>query len=274
MEYKEKVVAFVDVLGFKTLVESSENGTGKTLSELMGLVKHLGSSEDVNRIRTRGPSLCPLSPFVQRDLDFQLTQITDCVVVSAEVSPVGALSVIDHCWGAVITLLLKGLMCRGYITQGKVHHTESQLIGPGYQKAYAKESEVSAFRRAADERGTPFVEIDPILCKYIDETNDGCVKEMFSRMVKTNEDTTVLYPFKRIGHSFILMGPGIEFNPEREKKAVQNVREGIHMMKEKLMLHVDRSNTRAIQKVEHYIHALDLQLEACDRTDYLIEKFR
>ena len=45
---------------------------------------------------------------------------------------------------------------------------------------------VSAFKRKADENGTPFVEIDPSVCHYIENGSDSCVKEMFSRYVKND----------------------------------------------------------------------------------------
>lgn len=273
MEFKEKFIAFVDILGFKGLVDAAEKGTGKSLPELMEVLMHLGSSEDVELLKKHGPTLCPLSPYNDPSLDFQVMQISDCVIVSAEISPVGALSIIRHCSGSVMQLMRAGFMCRGYITKGLVFHTESQVIGSGYQNAYAQESQVSAFQREANERGTPFVEVDPVVCEYIADSNDECVNKMFSRMVKSDGDVTAIYPFQRIGHSFILMGENSNFIPEREKAAVQNVREGIYWIKDNLMKHVDVNNKGAISKVEHYIHALDAQLEACDKTDHIIEMF-
>ncbi len=161
MEFKDKFIGFVDILGFKELVAHAEDGTGIPLTELLDILKTLGSSEDGQRFNQYGPTMCPESAYLQRDLDFQVTQISDCVIVSTEVSPAGAINLISYCWGAVINLLPKGIMCRGYITRGLVYHTDTQLVGSGYQEAYSKEGTVTAFKREADERGTPFVEVDP-----------------------------------------------------------------------------------------------------------------
>src|SRR6267378_3569937 len=81
-------------------------------------------------------STMPFAARVRADLDFRLTQISDCVVVSTEISPAGVINLVNRCWGAVIRLLQNGLMCRGYITRGRIFHTETQVIGTGYQRAY------------------------------------------------------------------------------------------------------------------------------------------
>jgi len=129
---------------------------------------------------------------------------------------------------------------------------------------------VTAFKREANERGTPFVEVDPAVCDYVRNHGDSCVKEMFSRYVKTDGEVTALFPFQRLEHSFIIAGFGYTFDPEQEKRSNQNVRLMIENLKERVMALVDRSNLNAVSKAEHYIAALDVQLEVCARTDEMI----
>jgi hypothetical protein len=147
-EFKDKFIGFVDILGWKKLEEAAKAGTGLSLTQLREALEELGTPEDQKRFETHGPVICPGSSYVRRDLNFRLTQFTDCVVVSTEVSPAGVINVISHCWVAVIQLLLiKGIMCRGYITRGPIHHTDTPPNGPGCQEAYAKEKQVTAFKR-------------------------------------------------------------------------------------------------------------------------------
>ena len=208
-EFKDKFVGFVDILGFKDLVKAAEAGTGMSLAELLEILNDLGAPEDQEHFKKYGPTTCPESTYVQRDLNFRLTQVTDCVFVSTEVSSAGVINLISHCWVAVMQLLLtKGIMCRGYITRGSIYHTDTQPIGSGYQEAYDKEKQVTAFKREADERGTPFVEVDPVVCDYVRDHGDRCVKEMFSRYVKGDGKVTALFPFQRLEHSFIIAGFG------------------------------------------------------------------
>jgi len=270
MEFKEKFIGFVDILGFKKMVEAAEVGTGIPLPELLEMLKKLGSPEDRSKFNKYGPTICSESKYLRRDLDFRLTQTSDCVIVSSEVSPAGVIKLINHCWGAVINLLQKGIMCRGYITRGKIYHTDTEFIGSGYQEAYSNEPKVTAFKREADERGTPFVEVDPVVCYYVRDCGDKCVKEMFSRYVKDDGEVTALFPFQRLAYSFMIGGFGQKFDPGKEKSSNQNMRLLIENLKERVMVFVDKSNPSAVRKAEHYIKALNAQLEVCDRTDEMI----
>lgn len=271
MKFEEKFIAFIDILGFKNLVEAAEKGNGLSLPEIVELLKKLGTETDNHKFDQYGPTTCPESSYIQQNLNFKVTQISDCVIVSSELSPAGLINLISHCWGAVIQLLFKGIMCRGYITKGTIFHDGAQVVGSGYQKAYSSEANVSAFKHEADERGTPFVEVDSVICQYVKEQSDSCVKEMFHRMVKEEGGTTALFPFQRLSHSFIIAGFGHEFHPDEEKESNQNMRALLCKLKDRVMGYVDMSNPKAVKKAKHYLRALDTQLEVCDKTDEAIE---
>lgn len=270
-EFKEKFIGFIDILGFKRLVVESEAGQGFSLQEITELVGLLGSSTARNHFERYGPTCCPQSKYVEKNLDFRLSQISDCVVVSAEISPAGAINLVSHCWGAVIRLLQKGVMCRGYISKGAIHHTDANFIGTGYQNVLEAERQVSAFKRGADERGTPFVEVDRAVCEYISGC-DTCVREMFSRMTKTDGQNVALFPFKRLSHSFLIGGFGVTFDPDKERKSNDNLRKSIISFRDKVATLIDASNPDAARKAEHYIEALNAQIDVCDQTDEMIDK--
>lgn len=272
MEFKDKFIAFIDVLGFKNMVKAAEAGTGMSLQELQAILSHLGTAEVKDRVKQTGPTICPQSKYIQRDLDFQLTQISDCAIVSSEISPAGVINLVNHCWGAVIELLTRGVMCRGYITRGTIYHSETQFIGSGYQKAYSNEAQVTAFKRNADERGTPFVEVDPVVCEYVNRETDPCVKEMFSRCVKSDGEVSALFPFQCLSHQFMIAGMGVKFDPEKERQSNLNMRKWLEIFKERVLAQVDNSNHSAVCKAEHYIAALDAQLEVCNSTDEMINR--
>jgi hypothetical protein len=271
-EFKEKFVAFIDIIGFRRLVEDAETGKGLSLTRLTNLLESFGSAEERDNYEKYGPSCCPQSSFLERNIDFRLTQVSDCAIVSAEVSPAGAINLISHCWGVVIAFLQHGMMCRGHITRGRIYHTATQFIGTGYQNAYDAERQVSLFKRAADERGTPFVEVDRAVCDYINGCEDACVKEMFAQMTKSDGDGIALFPFKRLSHSIIISGFGPRFDPDKEKRSNQNLRQELLTFRDRVMSYVDCSNPDALRKAEHYVSALNAQLEMCDRTDATIDK--
>jgi hypothetical protein len=271
MEYQEKFIAYVDVMGFKKLVEDSEKGTGMPLSELMELLRAFGSSDDIVKLHRDGPITCPASKYIQRDLNFKITQISDCAVISSEISPAGVINLVRYCWGIVLKLLQKGILCRGYITKGLIYHTESQCIGSGYMDAYDKEKKITVFKRETDKGAPPFVELDPSVCKFVKECGDKCVKEMFSRFVKEDGDLLALFPFQRLSHSFMIAGFGTSFDPQKEKNSNQNMRLSIEKLKGRVMEFANAADPEAMEKIEHYIRVLDEQLSVCDRTDEMID---
>ncbi len=162
-------------------------------------------------------------------------------------------------------------MCRGYITRGTIYHIGTKFIGSGYNVAYSREGTVTAFKRKADERGTPFVEVDQTVSDYIKEHGDPCVKEMFSRFIKEDGEIIALFPFKRLANSIMLGGfLGHPFDPEKEKASNQNLRRGLITLKDRIMELVDKSNPKAVRKAEHYIAALNVQLDLCEENEKLI----
>src|SRR5205807_2134274 len=178
------------------------------------------------------------------------------------------INLVYFCHGIVVRFLQRGFMCRGYITRGRIHHPAAEFpIGTGYHNALTGEAGVSFFKREADERGTPFVEIDRVVGNYIQENGDSCLKEMFSRMTKSDGDSVALFPFQRLAHSFAIGGFGTKFDAEKEKRSNENMRRMLGTFKGRVMAYVDPSKLDAVRKAEHYIDALNKQLAVCDRTD-------
>jgi hypothetical protein len=274
IEFKDKFVAFIDVLGFKALVEAAEAGNDGTLNNVLSMLAEYGSAKHREKFAKSGPSLCPDSRYIQRDLDFRSTNISDSLILSSEISPAAVVNLVHHCWALVLSLLPLGVMCRGYITRGSLSHEGIQFFGSGFHKAYENEKHgVSAFKRVADERGTPFVEIDRLVSEYLATDGDWCSREMFSRCVKSDGEVVALFPFQRLQHSFVIGNSGTHrFDPDREKQANHNLRTSLTRMKHSVLALVDQSNTSAVNKAEHYIRALDAQLATCDQTDDILTK--
>jgi len=269
--YQDKFVGYVDILGFKQLILDSADGTGMALSEVLKLLESFGSPNERNRFADDGPRVCPESNCHQRNLDFRLTQISDCMIVSSEVSPVGVINLISHCSSVILRLLEWGRMCRGYITRGAIYHTDTQILGPAYQDAYSKESEVVGLKKNADQKGSPFVEIDPMVRAYLLACEDKCVKEMFSRLVICDGDFTAIFPFHRLAHSFAIGGFSHTFDANREKESNHNVRLLLERFKQGVKEHVAGAEDKTLRKADCYLKALDEQLAVCDRTDKFID---
>ena len=268
MEFKDKFIGIVDILGFECLIERAERGEGMTLSSIQEALDALGANADKEAVGKYGPPICPEAPRHKPDVDFQLTQVSDCVIVSTEISPSGVITLVNHCWLVVARLLNRGLMCRGHIRRGTIAHEGARFIGTGYQEAVKREKTVSVFQLHPKDDGTPFVEIDTAVKEYVEECEDDCVRKMFRRLVHEADGLCAVFPFKRFSTSFLVSST---FDAEEEKRNNDTVRQWIIRMKESINSYVDKDNHRAVQKAEHYTAALDRQLEECNKADETID---
>ena len=255
MQTKNKFIAFVDILGFSALVKAEEQ-SGRDLSRSLELVKLLGSSE-----RKCQPSICPHSRRLAPDIDFKMTQVSDCVVVSAEVSPAGVMNLAHYCFGIAITLLNKGALCRGYMTRGNIFHDDHQFIGTGYVHAVENEKSVAFMRADVEEEGTPFIQIDETVTDYVRSESDDCVRKMFARIVRSDESYTAIYPFEamsKVPSSLITW----DFNPKDWKA---NLQKSLGYREQDLAVFEEAERLavgdKAKRKVRHYKRGLEEVIE-------------
>lgn len=268
-QLRDKFVAFVDILGFKSKIEAAESGSGPPLSELLEICGELECRSYVRSIAAHGPMICPESRHESRDLDYRVTQISDCAIISSEVSPAGIINLAEHISQSVIGLLKFGVMVRGYITRGRIFHSDQQFIGAGYQNALTGEQSVRAFRMSEDDGATPFVEVDPTVVRYIREETDACVVEMFSRMTKVDSthDVTVLFPFQYLTN---VVGGNIA-EPEKCRRSLDIVRTWIDSYKRTIVSQAPASDRMANQKSKYYMKVLDDLLEECNDIENFLE---
>lgn len=136
MRFQDRAVAFVDILGFKTLVDGAAKND-KQLSQLSGLIKLLSSAvpmlnESVDS--SIGNHLIPKHIY-----------ISDCIILSAPLidpntpSYDGLSIVVMRVIQLSHYFLNAGYLIRGGISVGKVWHTDSNIVGPAYQEAYCLE---------------------------------------------------------------------------------------------------------------------------------------
>lgn len=259
--FKEKLIAFIDILGFKSKVEAAERGSETDLGRLIEQCSKLGQASLEETVSRHGPSICPNSRHVDRDLDYAVTQMTDSALISVEVSPAGVANLLHHVWEAVWDLLTEGSMVRGYVCRGSIYHHGVQFLGTGYQKAVEQEKQVRAFRMAADRSGTPFVEVDPAVVEYVRNETDRCVREMFDRMTTSDAGgITVVYPVKRLS---AVAGSGGD--PEQCGRSLRVVVGWIESYLSKLESQSPERDPKANAKAKYYRRFLNEELVKCER---------
>lgn len=270
MEYKEKYIAFIDILGFKKLIEESETGDGMSTAEVVELLSCLDAPQDRSMLDEYGPSICPESNRRANNLDFKITQISDCAVISIESTASGAVNLVFVCSKIVFRLLKRGLLCRGYITKGSIYHTDDQFFGSGYQKALVGEACTTAFQNDLEDVRTPFVELDKEVSDLILSCGDPCLKSMFMRMVRYDGNCYAIFPFDVFGR---VNDPGPDSSLEQEFESNNYIRQAILAMKNKVLSYANQRPDVA-RKIAHYLSALDEQLEECNFRDEMAHALR
>lgn len=142
LQYKDRIVAFLDILGWKQAVLSTSGRDGgivkvlgKTLAQLQGVVGHFNSLRNLLPENQKWPG------------DPMMTQFSDCIVLSVENDSHGkealqnALSIITS------NLIQFGFLIRGGVAHGGLFHDGSLTFGPALIEAYELESKVASAPR-------------------------------------------------------------------------------------------------------------------------------
>lgn len=135
MGYDIRVVAFIDILGFKNSVDKST----KDKKEFKRILQTLADLKDF--------FIKPKDDYeikADRDLgaDTQIVQISDSLIISRLIQEQGGIYyMLSDCAFAIHLLISNGFLCRGAIKVGNMYHKETTLFGEAYIRAYIAESE-------------------------------------------------------------------------------------------------------------------------------------
>lgn len=144
-EYEQRYVCFIDILGFKELINASA-GENPSITPSMifnALMIRHGSIER---------SFCNLAGLEVTGNDLRVHSFSDCVVASTSHSPQGLGLLLYFCWQISSDWLSKQFLSRGGITSGKLIHRLNQggaplIFGPAFNQAYRLESEIADYPR-------------------------------------------------------------------------------------------------------------------------------
>lgn len=119
--YREKYVAFVDMLGFRYLVETADASAEmrEALAKIVGVFRStIGSHEQ---------------------LGSRVTHFSDCLIVSADRSEQGLWALLQGCTWLALNLIQYPVLLRGGIAVGHITHEPDVVFGMGVNRAYAFE---------------------------------------------------------------------------------------------------------------------------------------
>lgn len=146
MNYQDRVVCFIDILGFANHISSSIRPDGSDATEkILELSEVFGGIREILDID---------SPAKRQDQYKVVTQFSDSVVISFPAySESGVFDALLEIMWVQMNLVLRGYLCRGGIVRGRLVHTPSTLFGPAMVEAYTLESQAALYPRVILDAG-------------------------------------------------------------------------------------------------------------------------
>ena len=135
--YKNRYVAFVDILGFTAIVRATEHDAMPTrINALVKALAEIGSHH----------------PSINESDDFQFQSFSDSTVMSSASTFTGLLQILYSISDLSIRLLQTGLLARGAIAKGNLHHDRPVIFGPAFLDAYDIEQKIAKYPRVVLSR--------------------------------------------------------------------------------------------------------------------------
>jgi hypothetical protein len=140
--YSERYVAFVDILGFSEIVRNSEHSPHQA-AELVRVLE---------RIRARASGAAIKRTDEMLGDDFKAQSFSDTIVLSEAATETGLKYLLFSVENLVLDLLAQGILTRGGIARGLMHHSDAIAFGPAFLAAYHLELNIAKYPRIVVDR--------------------------------------------------------------------------------------------------------------------------
>ncbi len=129
--YEERIVLFLDILGFKGLIKDS-----------------IEDAEKFQKIRTLIRVIRNVFNITQRTKERAITQFSDSLIVSFKITEKGEVAfLLAKTHELIKRLVLHEIVCRGGIAKGQLIHDHIFMFGQAFIDAYNLESKLAIFPR-------------------------------------------------------------------------------------------------------------------------------
>jgi hypothetical protein len=130
--YTERYLTFADILGFADIVKKSARDSSPQRHD--ALVKALVEAGTYH-------------PGLNASDDIQFQTFSDSIVMSSASTATGLVHILVSMADLSTRLLHDGLLIRGAIAKGSLHHKRSIMFGPAFLEAYGIESKIAKYPR-------------------------------------------------------------------------------------------------------------------------------
>lgn len=143
--YQDRYVAYIDILGFKNLVDASihDRPLFNTLRSIL--------SSSIKNIS---------------NVNIQIHQFSDSIIISAKHDNEGLNNIIKSLSSICEFLLIQYILTRGALTKGKLYSDDRSVFGPALIKAYQLECDTAVYPRILIDKSI-YNELKTISCHQI-----------------------------------------------------------------------------------------------------------
>lgn len=147
-KYENRVVAFVDILGFKDILARTVDKDNKDIEpQIEKVIDAYNSIRDLFKLDEANSNNDPvLNKFKVKSKI--VTTFSDSIVISfLQEEPAEIFYTLYDLQWMIMRLIHRGILCRGALTYGKMIHTDEFLFGPALVEAYEMEGKAALYPR-------------------------------------------------------------------------------------------------------------------------------
>lgn len=144
MKYENRIVLFLDILGFKNIIDKTVEKNIENEDAIEKLYRNLEEIKTflIDRLKINK------SLIYKENKSVIVTQFSDSIIISFESDKNATLLIlIRTIQELIINLVNKGILCRGAISYGKLIHNEKIIFGPALNDAYETETKAAIYPR-------------------------------------------------------------------------------------------------------------------------------
>lgn len=178
MKYENRIVLFLDILGFKKIVqETLEKGPEPNIP--------IDNQEKIAGLHALLAKMGATAADHQTNAKINVTQFSDSIVISfLDTQPSQAALTFKIVLKIIVELVKNGILCRGALSEGKLIHTNQTIFGPALVDAYETETKAAMYPRVImDKKIYEFAKMypDPV-------TGELILPESISDVIKNDLD--------------------------------------------------------------------------------------
>lgn len=185
IEYEDRIIAFVDIMGFKNMVDESVNDPYQyaKIKDALNTFRNLKKEKE--------------DPLYDKDI--KVTTFSDSLIISYPADYKGGLFyiILDLIY-LQFNFSQLGVIIRGGIAMGKLRHIREEIFGPAMNEAYLLESKRAIYPRIVIEQETINTALDRTYDKdFPKEYSLKCEKDDVISLLKQDDDGLYYLDFLR-----------------------------------------------------------------------------